>query len=139
MKKGYRIFGTTADVGVISHGSALEGAFEAQAKGMFSVMTDLRGVRPAQVFIISAEGADEAGLLASWLEELLFLYDTQGVLLREFQITALKGYKLTSEARGEAYDPVRHIVKTPIKAVTYHMLEVTEIKGGVRTRVVYDI
>ena len=137
--KAYRIFGTTADVGVVSRGTGLIPAFEGQAAGMIAVMTDMRRVRATEGFTVEAEGPDLPGLLVSWLEELHFLFDTKGVLLKEFRITRLTGLRLKATVRGEAIDPNRHVMKTPIKAVTYHMLEVKETGEGVTTRVVYDI
>ncbi len=133
------MFGTTADVGVTSRGRDLREAFENQAAGMFSVMVDLRTVAAVQSFRVKASGHDNESLLASFLEELLYLFDTKQVFLKEFQITGLNGFTLTAEAKGEDMDPQRHIIKTPIKAVTYHMLKVEDSPGTVRTTVVYDI
>lgn len=139
MRRRYRMFGTTADVGVESRGRDLKEAFENQAAGMFAVMVDMRAVRAVKSFQVEATGHDNESLLASFLEELLFISDTKQVFLREFRITGLDGHTLSAEAKGEDIDPHRHIIKTPIKAVTYHMLEVDVSPGMVSTTVVYDI
>jgi SHS2 domain-containing protein len=139
MAKKYRVFGTTADVGVVSSGKDLKEAFENQAAGMFSIMTDMRHVRPVQAFHVEAEGKDPEGLLIAWLNELLFLCDTGRVFLKGFEITYMEHLKLKANAYGEGIDPGRHVVKTEVKAVTYHRLEVRRTRKGVRTRVVYDI
>ena len=138
MKK-YRIFGTTADVGVVSSGISMEEAFEAQAAGMFAVMVDLRSVRPLVAFKVEAQGDGPERLLSSFLEELLFIFDSKQVFLKGFRIISLHGGKVTAEARGEEIDRARHVIKTPVKAVTHHMMEVREYKGRFRTKVVYDI
>jgi len=135
----YRLFGTTADVGVLSYGRDIREAFENQAKGMFSIMADLRGVRNTMSFDVEAEASDIEGLLAAWLEELLFISDTRGVLLKRFDITSLKDQMLTARAYGEEVDITRHVIKTPVKAVTYHGLRVVMRPGLVTARVVYDI
>lgn len=139
MRPRYRKFGTTADVGVESFGTDLQESFAQQAAGMFSVMTDLRRVRPLQGFEVQAEGADNEGLLVAWLNELLYLRDTRGVLLRRFEIRSLDGLRLAATVYGEAMDEGRHVRKTEVKAITYHLLLVEETVAGVRTRVVYDI
>jgi len=139
MVQRYRIFGTTADVGVVSRGRDLKEAFENQAAGMFSVMVDLRTVTAEQSFNVKASGHDEESLLASFLEELLYIFDTKHFFLKEFRITRFEGYTLSAEAKGEGIDPQSHIIKTPVKAVTYHMLKVDVSPGMVRTTVVYDI
>ena len=139
MSRRYTLFGTTADVGVRSRGRNLGEAFENQAAGMFSIMADMRGVRARMNFSVEAEGTDEARLLASFLEELLFLYDTRGVFLKEFRITSLGKGRLTATVGGEEIDPARHVLKTQVKAVTHHLLEVNKTPDGVVTKVVYDI
>lgn len=139
MEAGFVIFGTTADVGVESWGRDLKEAFEKQAEGMFAVMVEAETVRARETFIISGEGDDDERLLASFLEELLFVFDAKRVFLKEFRIISIGGGKIRAEARGEEIDQSRHVVLTPIKAVTYHMLEVKKTDKGCKTRVVYDI
>ncbi len=139
MSRRYVLFGTTADVGVRSSGRDLREAFENQAAGMFAIMADMRRVRPRRSFSIEAAGIDEARLLASFLEELLYVYDTNGVFLKEFRITALGRGRLKATALGEEIDPSRHVLKAQVKAVTHHMLEVRKTASGTVTRVVYDI
>ena len=139
MGRRYRIFGTTADVGVVSSGIDLKEAFENQAAGMFSIMVDLRTVTARQSFKVKAAGHDNESLLASFLEELLYIFDTKQVFLREFRIEKISGRNLTAQALGETIDPKTHTIKTLIKAVTYHMLKVDTSRETVRTTVVYDI
>jgi len=139
MKPGYRKFGTTADVGVVSFGADVKDAFARQAAGMFSGMTDMRLVRPAVSFPVEAAGEDYESLLVAWLNELLFLRDTKDVLLCRFEIGSIDGTRLKAVVHGEYMDDTRHVRKAEVKAVTYHMLSVEEAPGGVKTRVVYDI
>ncbi len=135
----FKLFGTTADVGVESAGKDIREAFEDQAAGMFSIMTDLDAVGPKLGFDIEATGSDLESLLVAWLNELLFIYDAKKVFLGNFKITAFEEDRLKAEVRGEEIDPARHALKTEVKAVTYHMLEVRQADGGYVTRVVYDI
>jgi protein archease len=139
MAKRYEIFGTTADVGVTSYGSTLPEALEAQAQGMFDVMAETDSVQPKEEFTVEADGTDDEVLLVDFLNELLFLFDAKRILLREFHITETGGGKLKASVRGEEIDLTRHVIKTPIKAVTYHMLKVERTPDGYRTTVVYDI
>jgi len=139
MPKRYRLFGTTADVGVTSRGRDMKEAFENQAAGMFSIMADLRTMKAVEEYVVEAEGSDNETLLVAWLNELLFIYSTKNMFLKKFEITRLDGFRLKSRVWGEEADPSRHVVKTEVKAVTYHMLLVSETPEGVETRVVYDI
>ena len=135
----FKLFGTTADVGVESAGKDLKEAFEEQAAGMFSIMTDLEAVEPRLSFDVEATGNDLESLLVAWLNELLFIYDVKKVFLRSFEIKSFEEGRLKAGVRGEEIDPARHPLKTEVKAVTYHMLDVRQSDGGYVTRVVYDI
>ena len=139
MVKRYRQFGTTADVGVVSYGTDMKTAFENQAAGMFSLMVDMRGVADKERFLVEAKADDPEGLLVAFLGELLFIFETKDVFLRRFRVASLGGGRLKAEAFGEPIEPGRHVIKTQVKAVTYHMLEVRSRAGTVSTRVVYDI
>jgi SHS2 domain-containing protein len=139
MMTRYKHFGTTADVGVESYGRTVEEAFENQAAGMFSIMTDLRYVRGKLPFEVEVDAADIEGLLSAWLEELLFISDTKAVFLRRFVISSLGDSNLKGRAFGEEIDASRHVIKTDVKAVTHHGLEVRNDKKKVTTRVLYDI
>lgn len=139
MAKRYRIFGTTADLGVVSWGGGKKEAFENQAAGMFAAMVDLRGVRPRQGMTVEAKGRDDERLLFRFLDELLFLFDAKRLFLRQFEIIFMGKGSLKAEVRGEPIDLARHVVRTPVKAVTYHLLEVKRTGGRYRTRVIYDI
>lgn len=135
----FKLFGTTADVGVESAGKDLKEAFEEQAAGMFSIMTDLESVEPKISFDVEATGNDLESLLVAWLNELLFIYDAKKVFLGSFDIKSFEEGRVKAEVRGEEIDPARHPLKTEVKAVTYHMLEVRQSDDGYVTRVVYDI
>jgi SHS2 domain-containing protein len=95
---------------------------------MFNVMTDTSEVKSVGEYAIEVESADLQGLLVDWLSELLYLFDTQDVLLREFDV-AIEGNKLAASVRGEKLDRERHPLKSDVKAATYHMLEIDEKKG----------
>jgi protein archease len=139
MARRYEVFGTTADVGVKSFGDTLGEAFETQAEGMFDVMAELASVQAKEEFSVEADGNDDELLLVSFLNELLFLFDAKHILLKEFHVTETGGGKLKASVKGEEIDLTRHVIKTPIKAVTYHMLKVERTPEGFKTTVVYDI
>ena len=48
-------------------------------------------------------------------------------------------WRLEAEAAGEPFAPDRHRMKTEIKAVTYHGLEIRETPAGWRGRIVCDV
>jgi SHS2 domain-containing protein len=85
------------------------------------------------------EGADREDLLIRWLGELLFLCQGRGYLFKEFSILHLNSNSLKAVARGEIFDPSRHHLKTEIKAVTYHQVEVKKREHRWEAKVVFDV
>jgi SHS2 domain-containing protein len=46
---------------------------------------------------------------------------------------------LTATARGEPYDPARHVLAHEVKAITYHELKVEQTADGWLAEVIVDI
>ncbi len=128
----------TADVGVVARGETLGRAFAGAARGMFEVLADLDGVEERESRAIELESSDREVLLVDFLSELLFLFETEYLLFRRFEVE-VSGGRLRVVAYGEKADRARHQIRTGIKAVTYNLLEVVEDEGGYRARVVFDI
>jgi len=126
----------TADVGIRAHGATLDELFAAAAAGMFSLVADLRKVRAVGEVEVRVKADDLEALMVRWLSELLFLHETQRLLLKEFDVR-IAGTSLEARARGEAIDKKRHELKLNIKAVTYHRLRIDR-KAGL-AEVIFDI
>jgi len=126
----------TADVGIRAHGASLDELFAAAAAGMFSLVADLRKVRAVGEVEVRVKADDLEALMVRWLSELLFLHETQRLLLKEFDVR-IAGTSLEARARGEAIDKKRHELKLNIKAVTYHRLRIDR-KAGL-AEVIFDI
>jgi SHS2 domain-containing protein len=136
---GYRIIAHTADVGISAWGADLGVALAAAGRGLFSLTVDLRTVRRRQVRNIEVSAPDREGLVVAWLSELIYLFDTEQLLLRHFEICEITDARLTARAYGEKVNPARHRLKTAVKAATYHQLEVACDGSGCRLRVILDI
>src|SRR5438105_15402279 len=119
-QKPYEVFEHTADVGLHAYGSTLPELFIHAAQGMESLMVAPEQVRARVSREIAVEGHDTVSLLIAWLNELVFLFDTEYLLFREFEIEALTETQLKARAGGEHYDPGRHDLSSAIKAVTWH-------------------
>ncbi len=143
MAGGFKILEHTADVLLEAYGDTLEEAFEYAALAMFEVMTDLSSVRPLEKREVEVEGIDLYSLLYNWLEELLFLFDTEALLVSKAKVHEISkvddAYRLRAEVWGEPYDPERHVSKVLVKAATYHMMEIKRRDGGYTLRFVVDI
>ncbi len=129
----------TADIGVRSFGATEEEAFENAAFGMFSLLADLELVSDEVEFPVIVEGEDRETLLVEWLNELLYIYESQGVILKKFHVSVLEDTRLEGSAWGGHIDPARHEIRTDIKAVTYYQLQVTRTEKGWIAEVIFDV
>jgi SHS2 domain-containing protein len=46
---------------------------------------------------------------------------------------------LRARVKGEPFQEGVHVIKTQVKAVTYHQIEVRQEKEGWRARVIFDL
>lgn len=137
MKK-YRPFEHTADIGLVAYGRDLRECFGNAALGLFGQITDLRRVRPREVREVGVEARDTEALLVEWLNELLFLFDSEGFLGRRFDILEIADGRLRARVWGEPLDPERHRTHIAVKATTYHQLQVVQ-RDGWRAHVIFDV
>jgi SHS2 domain-containing protein len=129
----------TADLGLRIWGATREELFENAAAALTAVLTDRRRLRREKTAKLLLEAPDLEALLVAWLNHLLYLYDVDAFLGREFQITELTPQRLAAQARGEAYDPQRHVARTAVKAATYHHLEIISRNGRWQATVILDL
>ena len=135
----YEVFEHTADIGIHAYGSTAAELFVHAAQGMESLMVAPEQVRLLTSRRITVEGHDSVSLLIAWLNELIFLFDTEYLLLRDFVIDGISETRLTARASGEAYDEQRHDLSSAIKAVTWHEAAVTQSDDGYKARIIFDI
>jgi len=130
----------TAEAGVIARGATLAEAFANAAEGMYSLVLELEGVREREEREVALEGESLESLLADWLQELVFLTETEGLVFRRFAVDELSEAGLRARAWGERFDPERHRShNVMVKAVTQHLLEIAPEDGGYRVQVLFDI
>ncbi len=131
--------GAFADFEFEAYGDTLEDLFTVCGKVMFEVMTDISKVEPSREmqFNIKAESVED--LLFSFLSELIFLKDTSKYFFCDFVIEIKERKILHCISRGEPIDRDKHELKTDVKAVTYHKLEIKHNDKGYHTRVILDL
>jgi SHS2 domain-containing protein len=102
------------------------------------MIVDLAEVRPQQAVEFKIDGDELDLLLFDWLSELLFRFDSEHVLLAQFEVHVGR-HGLTATARGEPIDPARHRLDHEVKAITYHGLRVEQQAGTWLAEVIVDI
>jgi SHS2 domain-containing protein len=130
----------TADVGVEFAAPDLKAALETAAAAMFDLMCplDLVGDDWERRVAVDAREGDLENLLVRWLTELLFLHNSEGVLLSRFDVVSLESGRVVAEVAGERLDAARHTVGLEIKAPTYHELFIEQTHGRFAVRVIFD-
>jgi len=137
--KRFEILDHTADIGIIVYGENLKALFENAGKAFFHLITDLRKVRARieRKIIIKGESLDR--LMVDWLSDLLYLHDVESLLFKEFEVESVGKDGLKAIAKGEPFQERVHAIKTEVKAVTYHRIEVRQEKGRWRAQVIFDL
>ena len=135
----YRFIDHTGDLGIEVFGGSRRALFQHAAEALTEIVTDPKTVRRRQSKRLSLQADCIEDLLIHWLNEFVFLFDTQGLLFTVFDIAAIDEHHLEATVHGEAYEEERHPIKTTIKGATYHQLEVARQDDSWRARVIFDL
>lgn len=135
----YEVFEHTADLGLRIRAETVEGIFSEAGRALFSIITDdLSQVRASEERSIQIASDGRDYLLFDWLTELLFIFESQHLLLSEFNVR-LTGDGMSAVCRGEPFDPNRHRLEHEVKAITYHGLKLVHSESGWLAEVIVDI
>lgn len=135
----YEVFEHTADIGIHVFGRTLPELFIHAAQGMESLLVAPEQLQTTTSRIITVNAHDQLSLLIAWLNELIFLFDTDYLLFRAFEIDTLTPTQLSGRAFGEPYDAQRHALSSAIKAVTWHEAAIQQVDAGYRVSIIFDI
>lgn len=135
----FEILDHTADIGLIIYGKDLETLFKNAGEAFFSLITDIKKVRPREERLIELPPAPLERLMVEWLNELLYLHEVETLLFNRFDIQSVGGEGLRAVVKGEFFQEEIHEIKTVVKAVTYHQIEVKQRDGEWKARVILDL
>ena len=122
--KQYEYFDVTADIGFKSYGANLNEAFENAGLAIFNIISDTSDIDGEVEKSFEVTSEDEVSLLYDYLEELLFLHETEFMLFSEFHVDIDDDLHLKATIKGEGIDWDKHDRKTEIKAITFHKMDV---------------
>ena len=139
----FRFLEHTTDAEIEAYGMNLDESFENAGLATEESMVDLSTISSNLSTHIVVKGEDLQSLLYSWLEALISLQDTDGMLFSKFSCKVSKtarGFDLKANLlSGEKFDPRKHEQKTAIKAPTYHDMKIVQDKSGVTMRFLLDL
>lgn len=137
--KRFEVLDHTADIGLIVYGEHLRALFENAGEAFFHLMTDLRKVRLRTERRIEIGKENVERLMVDWLTGLLYLHDVEHLLFKKFEVESVGEDGLRARVKGEPFQEGIHVMKTGVKAVTYHQIEVRETEEGWRARIILDL
>ena len=136
---GYELVEHTADIGIRVWADDAKGLFEEAARGFFDIITDINTVAAQVERTVTVRGAGWEEVMVAWLTELLYLHEVKGLLFCDFSLMEVDRVRVTGVARGERFNEKRHVIKTVVKAVTYHQLQIREQDGRWHAQIIFDI
>ena len=139
MKKKYSLIDHTADFGLRVFGSDSKELFANAALALFDLITDIDHLKGLDSCNIEVSGDDWSDLMVNWLREILYLWNGKELLVKKVRILSLSETELSATAKFDPFDPDRHIIKTEIKAVTYHQIKVNSSPSGWEAMIIFDI
>lgn len=137
----YKFLKHTADVKFQAFGKTLEEAFSNAAIATFEVMIKTKKIEKNITKKVEINAEDKESLLYKWLEEMLYLLDTEYFMLnsvKNIKISKGKPYLLKAEIVGDKFED-KYELHGAVKAVTYNEMFIKEEKGKVTVQVVLDI
>ncbi len=131
----------TSDVAIEARGDTLEELFRASATATFEVMVDTKDVQPEIKKELHLENQEIDKLLFDWLAEIIYLKDSEFMVFSKFDIEIKKNsnYLLNATIFGEEINQSRHELRCDVKAITYHLFDVSKKEGRWIARFILDI
>ena len=125
--------GATADLTLVARGTSLDEVFRAAAEALAAATVE-------RVDAIEAD-TDLDLLLLRFLNELIYLRDAEGLILRpsSVRVETDPAPRLAAELAGEEIDAARHGLGLDVKAATVHDLRVQPVEDGWEAHVTLDV
>ena len=137
----YKYLDHTADASFEAYGDTLANTYRHAALALVGLMVEQNTVETniTKEFVVKAK--NEEALLFDFINEFVFLLDTDGFLLKDvtdLSITGTDGgFELKCTCVGDHYK--KYDVKSVVKSATYNDMLVEKTAEGYRLRVVVDI
>lgn len=133
----------TSDLCFEARGATLRDVFAASAEALLDATVEQREtLGAAERHRVELAEPDLELLLLRFLNELIYLRDARGLLLRPGQLEVEEGpggARLAAVLVGERLDPARHHLLSDVKAATAHGLALRREPGGFRATVTLDV
>ncbi len=127
----------TADIGLNLRGKNLKYLFESGFYGILDILSNKKP--PANEHkTIKITSSDNESLLVDFLNEIIYLVNTERWLPAEIKEMKITSNSLKAVITGSQYNSP-DAVKAEVKAATYHNLKIRESVDTVETDIYFDI
>jgi SHS2 domain-containing protein len=135
----YRVLDHTADLSIEVHGADPKNLFENAGMALMELLVGGTTPEPSTSAEICVTGQDLTDLLVRWLVEILYLFTGEDRVVTAASIGTLTSERLEAIVEAVPFDPRSRVVRTDVKAVTYHQAQVVERGGRWVARVIFDV
>jgi len=133
----YKFLKHTADIKFQAFGKTIEEVFENSALAMFNSMHEGK-VKEKTKKEFGVGGKDFEALMYNFLEELLFLFETENLVLSKIKVKINEKAK-TLKATIWGDEVKNYEMHIDVKAITYNEMYVKKKKNGWEAQVVLDV
>ena len=122
-----KIFEHTADAGIHVEAETISKAFKELSLAFTEIITGGNLPDAKFSFDVSLESEELDTILINYVSYLIYLFDTENFIVSSvnLDIRTNMPYSITGQLEGESYDEEKHGYGVEIKAVSYHMLEIS--------------
>ncbi len=136
----YKVLPHTADLRILVEGASLEELFDRAGESLVSIVVDRRRIRKGRKKEALIEGEGIEDLFFNFLRWVHFQIFGEGFLIRSISGRLERGERIYRlKAWGESFHEGRHVLKSEVKAVTYHDLRVEKRKEGYAATFILDV
>lgn len=127
----------TSDVTYEAYGKTLKELFENSALALFSIICQIKKVKPKESVEIKLKAEKIEDLMVNWLQELIAMVDVEEKFFSKFDILEIDEKHIKAKIYGETITPEKG--ETVVKSVTYYKYKLEKTKDGYTVRVSLDI
>ena len=134
--------GATSDLAFSASGASLAEVFHAAAEALCAATVERpEAVERRVARAVHLTDTDLELLLLAFLNELIYLRDAEGLVLRPVRVECNEEapFELRAELAGEPLDPARHGLACDVKAATAHGLSLARAQQGWQASVTLDV
>lgn len=126
----HEVFEHTADLGLRIRSGTLVELFGEAGTALFQLMVEnMCDVKPLVHREVRIEQVEVELLFFDWLNELLYLSDSEQLVLCQFEVR-INHSLLEATVWGEPLNEATHQLDHEVKAITYHQLKVLQESDG---------